>query len=66
MRINMKENTKFLEVVSTQDKEESTKGGLEEDLKQLQRKTNFSENSDSNSAVKAAISYLQNEKAKND
>ena len=38
VRMNLKENLNFLEVVSSQDKEETSKGSMEDDLKQLQKK----------------------------
>jgi uncharacterized protein YlxW (UPF0749 family) len=48
----------FVEVVNSVDTERAEKGRLEDEVKDLQKKTNFSKNTELNEAAKAAIQYL--------
>jgi uncharacterized protein YlxW (UPF0749 family) len=45
----------FVDVVSGIDSERAQKGRLEDEVKELQKKANFSQNSELNEANKAAI-----------
>lgn len=57
--MNGKVGTDFVEVVSGIDSERADQGRLEDEVKDLKKKTNFSKNSELNEATKAAIQYLE-------
>lgn len=64
--MNNKAQTDFVEVVSGIDSERAEKGRLEDAVKELQKKTNYSQNEELNEAAKAAIQFLVEQKdAKN-
>ena len=55
----------FVEVVNSIDSERAQKGRLEDEVKDLKKKTNYSMNSELNEAAKAAVQYLEDKKSKN-
>ena len=57
--MNGKVGTDFVEVVNSVDSERANEGRLEDEVKDLRKKTNFSQNSELNEATKAAIQYLE-------
>jgi len=61
--MNGKVGTDFVEVVSGIDSERANQGRLEDEVKDLKKKTNFSMNSELNEAAKAAIQFLEEQKA---
>jgi len=52
----------FVEVVNTVDSERANQGRLEDEVKDLKKKTNYSMNSELNEAAKAAVQYLEEQK----
>ena len=56
--VQQKLGSEFVEVLSGTDKEDSEEGVLNDQLRELKLKSNFSKNAESNSAVEAAITYL--------
>jgi uncharacterized protein YlxW (UPF0749 family) len=57
--MNGKVNQDFVEVVNSVDSERAEKGRLEDEVKDLQKKTNYSMNSELNEATMAAITFLE-------
>jgi hypothetical protein len=53
-----RQGSEFVEVLSGTDKEFSEEGVLNDQLRELKLKSNFSKNMESNAAVEAAITYL--------
>lgn len=60
--MNGKSGQDFVEVVNSIDSERAEKGRLEDEVKDLQKKTNYSMNSELNEATKAAIQFLEQQK----
>jgi hypothetical protein len=57
--INNRIGQDFVEVVNSIDSERAEKGRLEDEVKDLEKKANFSKNSELNEATKAAIQFLE-------
>lgn len=57
--ISTKIGQDFVEVVSGLDKERAARGRLEDQVRDLKKKANFSKNSELNDATRAAIQYLE-------
>lgn len=62
MNMGIANGQDFVEVVSGIDAERAQKGSLEDEVRDLQKKTNFSQNSELNEATKAAIQFLEQSK----
>ena len=61
--MNGKVGTDFVEVVSGIDSDRANQGRLDDEVKDLKKKTNYSMNSELNEAAKAAVQFLEEQKA---
>lgn len=62
MNMGIANGQDFVEVVSGIDTERAQKGKLEDEVKELQKKANYTINSEINEANKAAIQFLEQQK----